>query len=67
MTIYDKYKMENINAAKRNAYNSVQEGIEPELIYQTMERLLPEATKEEMIALIFDSIVESGGVSGNAV
>ena len=67
MTIYDKYEMENINAAKRNAYNSVQDGIDPELIYQTMERLLPEATKEEMIALIFDSIVESGGVSGDAV
>ena len=64
MNIYEQYDTRTIQNVKENAYNSIEEGIDPELIYQTMERLLPNATKEELTVLLFDAIFEHGGVNG---
>ena len=64
MNIYEQYDTRTIQNVKENAYNSIEEGIDPELIYQTMERLLPDATKEGLAVLLFDSIFEYSGVNG---
>lgn len=58
MSVYDKYNKEKINAAKENIYESLRNDINMELIYQTTQKLLPEADEKEIKRFICRSILD---------
>lgn len=51
-SIYELYDIEFIEAVKKNTRNLLEMGIHIDLVYQTMERLLPGIKKDELMSLV---------------
>lgn len=51
-SIYELYDIEFIEAVKKNTRNLLEMGIHIDLVYQTMERLLPDIKKDELMSLV---------------